>query len=272
MSQRTDVDVIIVAHDAGALLQDAVRSASEQVGAECVWVMDAESTDDSVEPVATQFPQARVVRVPNAGFSASNNRGIEATHAPFVLLLNPDAMLLPGAVDAVLASADANPRAGIIGALVLNPDGSAQAEGHGHYPGVRRALGYRIWRTWQRFRGNSAYSPRIPRGTAHVQWVTGAAMLVRRTAIDDVGMLDERFFLYLEDVDWCRRMRDAGWDVLLEPKARVIHHLQQSGVGKAVLADAYVESLMLYCDKYRLRTFKWVMSRIFAAKGRGGRT
>ena len=97
-------------------------------------------------------------------------------------------------------------------------------------------------------------------------------MLVRRIAIDEVGILDERFFLYLEDVDWCHRMRDAGWDVLLEPKARVTHHLQQSGVGRAALSDAYVESLMLYCDKYRLRTFKWVMSRIFAAKGRGGRT
>lgn len=262
----TDVDVILVAHNAGALLANAARSAAEQAGEDRVWIVDAQSTDASIAPVHAAWPQAHVFEVPNAGFSASNNRAIERTHAPFVMLLNPDAELLPGALARLVSTAEAHPRAGIVGALVLNADGSVQAESRGHYPSLRRTIGYRLWRGWQRLRGNSAMSPSTPQRVASARWVTGAGMLVRRAAIDDVGMLDEGFFLYLEDVDWCHRMRDQGWQVLVDPEARVVHHLQQSGVERAALSEAYVASLMRYCDKYRLRTFKWVMQRRFASK------
>ena len=261
-----DVDVIVVAHNAGALLAGAVRTAAEQAGEDRVWVVDAESTDGSVAPVRAAYPETHVLEVPNAGFSASNNRAIERTEGAYVMLLNPDAELAPGALERLVATARDNPRAGIVGALVVNPDGSVQAEGRGHYPSLRRAAGYRLWREWQRIRGNRAMSPRVPRRVTSAQWVTGAGMLVRRRAIDEVGPLDERFFLYLEDVDWCRRMRDSGWRVLVDPEARVVHHLQQSGVQSGVLSNAYVESLMKYCDKYRLRVFKRVMERRFASK------
>lgn len=261
-----DVDVVVVAHNSGALLADAVRSAVEQVGADRVWIVDAESTDGSVAPARAAHPSAHVLQVPNAGFSASNNRAIERTSGAYVMLLNPDAELQPGAVEHLVRTAEKNPRAGIVGALILNADGSVQAEGWGHYPSLRRALGYRLWREWQRLRSNRTMSPRIPHAAKRVQWVTGAGMLVRRSAIDAVGPLDEGFFLYLEDVDWCHRMNDAGWQVLVDPDARVAHHLQQSGVERAVLSQAYVDSLMRYCDKYRLRAFKWVMTRVFAGK------
>jgi N-acetylglucosaminyl-diphospho-decaprenol L-rhamnosyltransferase len=218
-------DVVIVAHNPGHLLAEAVASAVEQAGAERVWVMDAETADGSVEALQGRPEAVHIVPVPNAGFAAANNRGIGLTDSPFVLLLNPDAVLRPGALDALLATAEANPQAGIVGPLVLNADTSVQANSFGRFPSLATAVGLRLWRIGQRLRGNLNQSPKAPTSAASVDWVTGAAMLVRRTAIDDVGPMDEGFFLYYEDTEWCHRMRDHGWDVLLEPGARVVHHL-----------------------------------------------
>jgi N-acetylglucosaminyl-diphospho-decaprenol L-rhamnosyltransferase len=242
-----DPDVLIVAHDSGPLLNGAVSSAIAQAGAGHVWVMDAESVDSSVQALR-HGSAPHVVRVPNHGFAAGNNRGIEATSAPYVLLLNPDAVLQEGALDALVTTLEARPRAAIVGSLVLNPDGSTQANSYGRYPSFTSALSLRLWRLWQRLRGNVNLSPKVPASTAQVDWVTGAAMLVRRAAIADVGPMDEGFFLYYEDIDWCWRMRAGGWEVLLEPSARVVHHLGGSNAPATSMAGAYRASFYRYCD------------------------
>jgi GT2 family glycosyltransferase len=258
MSQPStpEVDVVIVAHNAGDLLRAAVDSAAEQTGADRVWVMDAESSDGSTVAVAAQLPEGHMRVVPNAGFSASNNRGIELTNAPFILLLNPDAVLGEGALAALLESAARNPRAGIIGPAVFNPDGSAQANSFGRFPTLGSAISLRLWRFVQRLRGNRSLSPKIPARTTPVDWVTGACMLVRRAAIEVAGLMDEKFFLYWEDVEWCHRMRDHDWQVLVEPAASVVHHLGVSASPSAVAAKAYRESFDRYCDLYRQRGLK----------------
>ena len=243
-------DVIIVAHNSGHLLSEAVASAVEQAGAGHVWVMDAESTDGSVE--AARRPGVHVVPVRNAGFAAANNRGIQETFADFVLLLNPDAALCRGALGALLATAETHPRAGIVGALILNGDGSVQAGSFGRFPSLARTLGVHAWRFTQRLRGNRRLSPNAPSSTTAVDWVTGAAMLVRRTAITEAGPMDEGFFLYYEDTEWCHRMRDHGWQVVLEPAAKVIHHVGSSGAPPALVAQAYRDSFYRYCDLYGL--------------------
>jgi len=253
-------DVVIVTHNSGGLLREAVASAVAQAGAEHVWVLDAESTDGNVEALRAhgggqgngQGGAVHVVPVPNAGFAAANNRGIEATESPFVLLLNPDAALHPGALDALLATAEGNPQAGIVGALVLNPDGGVQANSFGRFPSLVTSLGVRAWRLGQRLRGNSRLSPKAPPSTVAVDWVTGAAMLVRRKAIADVGPMDEGFFLYYEDIDWCHRMRAKAWEVLLEPGAKVVHRLGGSAAPEAAVALAYRASFYRYCDLYGL--------------------
>ncbi|MDR3685363.1 MAG: glycosyltransferase family 2 protein [Coriobacteriia bacterium] len=246
------VEVVIVAHNAGELLGDAVRSAAEQAGAANVWVMDAESSDGSVQREASQAQGVHFVAVPNRGFSASNNRGIEATRSPFVLLLNPDARLEPGALEALLASAEAHLKAGAIGPAILNPDGSAQANSFGRFPTLATTIALRFQRLAENLSGNSTHSPRLPAATTPVDWVTGAAMLVRRSAIEDAGKMDERFFLYYEDTEWCHRMRDHAWEVLLEPAARVTHHLGGSGAPQGRAAAAYRDSFYRYCDLYGL--------------------
>ena len=250
------VDVVIVAHNAGELLRASVASAVEQAGADAVWVVDTESTDASIEALLAEQPHVHVLPGPNAGFSAANNRGIAVTEAPYVLLLNPDAELLPDALATLIGVAEAHPNAAIVGPAILNPDGSAQANSFGRFPTLATAAGLRLARLGNRLRGNRRQSPRMPARTKPVDWVTGAAMLVRRSAIRDAGPMDEGFFLYYEDVEWCHRMRDRGWDVLLEPEAFVVHHLGAAGAPAARVEAAYRESFRRYCDLYGLRGLK----------------
>lgn len=267
-----EVDVVIVAHDSGDLLAEAVASAAEQAGAGNVWVVDAGSSDGSIEALERRGPGTHVLRGANGGFAAGNNRGIAATRSAFVLLLNPDAVLLPGALESLLETAVARPSAAVVAPLVLNFDGTVQANSFGRFPTLRAAVALRSWRTLQRMLGNRTLSPAAPRGTVAADWVTGAAMLVCRAAIDAVGGLDEGFFLYYEDVEWCHRMRDAGWEVVVEPRARVAHQLGCSAAPGGAVEKAYRASFLRYCDLYGLWALKAV-ARLAVALRRfvGGR-
>ena len=266
------VDVVIVAHNAGELLRASVASAVEQAGSDAVWVVDTESTDGSIETLVAEQPAVHVLRGPNAGFSAGNNRGIAVTSAPYVLLLNPDAELLPDALATLIGVAEAHPNAAIVGPAIFNPDATVQANSFGRFPTVTTAVELRLVRLANRLRGNRWQSPRLPAHTKPVDWVTGASMLVRRSAIRDVGEMDEGFFLYYEDIEWCHRMRDRGWDVLLAPDACVVHHLGAAGAPSERVEAAYRDSFRRYCDLYDLRALKAVSDVALAVRGAlGGR-
>ena len=264
-----DVDVVIVAHNAGELLREAVSSAADQADPARVWVVDAESTDGSVAAATARFPEVAVVSAANDGFAASNNVGIAQGAGRWALLLNPDARLEEGALGSLLLAGESDDRVAVVGALVLNPDGTAQANQWGRFPTFARMLALRAWRLWSKATGNRTLSPRVPDSTAERDWVTGACMLVRRAAIEDAGPMDEGFFLYYEDVEWCHRMRDRGWRVVVEPTARVIHHLGGAAVPSSVVARAYRESLDRYCDLYGLWGLKLVGRVAGTAKGTG---
>lgn len=266
----TGLDVIIVAHDAGALLERCVASAVAQVPSDRVLVVDAESSDGSVEAASGAHPGVNVTRALNRGFAASNNVGLAATSDRYALLLNPDAELRPGAVDALVACAQSNPRAAIIGAKVLNANGSRQANQAGRFPSLLQVLGLRVWRAWQKLRGNAALSPRDFDRARERDWVTGACMLVRRAAVDEAGLMDEGYFLYYEDIEWCHRMRDRGWTVLQESAAEVVHHLGQAGGSSEAGSRAYRESFLRYCDQYHLWGLKAAARLGLAARGAGG--
>lgn len=265
------VDVVVVAHNPGAVLGAALSSAVAQAGAERVVVVDADSTDGSVEAALREAPGVRVMRRANEGFAAATNAGIRETSGRFVLMLNPDAELLEGALAALVARMEAEPRAGIAGAKVLDPDGMPQANAFGRFPSLAEALRLKAWRLAQRARGNTRLSPPDFSRPMRVDWVTGACALARREALDDVGLLDERFFLYYEDVDLCHRLRDAGWEVLVEPSARCVHHLGTSAAPAGFSARAYRESFYRYTEKYGLWGLR-AIGRAFAAarRVRGG--
>lgn len=249
-----DVDVVIVAHDSGELLERAVASVERQVAPGRVVVVDAESADGSVAAMAALHPAVCVIPSPNRGFAASNNVGIAATSGEYVLLLNPDAELEDGGLAPLVTRMRANRTAAIVGPKVVDPDGTLQDGSFGRFPTLGRTLILHLNRFVHAIsRGVFRPRPTIP-GTLPVDWVTGACMLVRRSAIEKAGAMDEGFFLYYEDVEWCHRMHDNGYTVLIEPVTACVHHRGASGGGSSPAAQrAYRESFYRYCDLYGLR-------------------
>jgi N-acetylglucosaminyl-diphospho-decaprenol L-rhamnosyltransferase len=245
-------DVVIVAHDADGYLRAAAESAEGQAGAGRVVVVDAESSDGSVEALSVSHPGVRVIAAPNRGFSASNNVGIAATSGDYVLLLNPDAELFDGSLARLVAAADADAHIGIVAPRVLDLDGAVQRGSFGAFPTLASTLAMHARRLLERIRGDDGAARRELAAEGPVDWVTGACMLVRRAAIDDVGPMDEGFLLYFEDTDWCHRMHDRGWKVVIEPAASCLHHLGKSGGGPGTASKAYRESFYRYCRVYHL--------------------
>jgi N-acetylglucosaminyl-diphospho-decaprenol L-rhamnosyltransferase len=253
-----DVDVVIVAHDAGAYLKAALDSVAGQAGDGRIVVVDAESADGSVDALAATHPDVRVVPAPNRGFSASNNVGIAATSGAYVLLLNPDAELGVGSLEALVAQAEADPRSAIVAPRVLDADGGVQRGSFGSFPTLAGTLALHVGRALDRASGGRGVARSERAADGSPDWVTGACMLVRRAAIADAGPMDEGFFLYFEDVEWCHRMRDHGWTVVIEPAASCVHHLGKSGAGPAAASDAYRASFYRYCGLYHL----WGLSAV----------
>jgi len=190
-------------------------------------VVDNASTDGSVEIVRVEFPGVRLIaNADNRGFPAANNQGIAVARGRYVLLLNPDTEVVGDALATMVAFADANPDVGIVGPQLLNPDGSVQSSRR-RFPTLLIAFFESTWL--------QPYAPRRVLERYYildqpddvvldVDWVKGAAMMARWEAIQQVGPMDEDFFMYSEELDWCRRFREAGWRVVYLPAAQIVHH------------------------------------------------
>ena len=219
---------VVVNYNAGAALGPCVTSVLAQEPRPEVVVVDNASTDGSVDGLLRARPGLRVVRSGgNLGYARAANLGIAATDAPVVAVLNPDTVLAPGVGAALTARFAAEADLGAVGPRLHNPDGTV-------YPSARRiptildAVGHGllffVWRDnpfTARYRETGA-DPARPRD---VDWVSGAAVWLRRGALDDIGGWDERYFMYVEDVDLCWRLRRAGWRVAYEPAGTVEHLL-----------------------------------------------
>jgi len=218
-----------------ALFADLDRSDTEAE----VWVVDNGSADGTPEMVAREFPDVHlIVSDENLGFAAGNNvalRAILTHHAPrttqYVWLLNPDTEVQPGATAALLSALEAHPRASVVGAKLLYPDGSLQQSAF-RFPGLAQ-LAFEFFPLPARFYDtpfNGRYPRRFYEGEAPfpVDHPLGATMMVRAEAIADVGLLDEGFWMYCEEIDWCWRMRKAGWLAFCAPAAQVVHYAGRS--------------------------------------------
>jgi N-acetylglucosaminyl-diphospho-decaprenol L-rhamnosyltransferase len=190
-------------------------------------VVDHGSTDGTQELVRTRFPEARLVEQENLGLAAGWNRGMrEAAPSRYFLIVNADAWLVGDAAAKLVAFADGRPEAAYVGPRLLNTDGSLQRSARGFPTVWRLATEYLFLRKLapRSHTLNAFYAD----GFAHdrvyeAEFLMGACMLVRRAAVDEVGGLDERFFLFSEETDWCYRFRQAGWKVLFYPGAEVVH-------------------------------------------------
>jgi hypothetical protein len=191
-------------------------------------VVDNGSTDGSAEMVRRRFPDVHLIANPtNAGFAAANNQGIRAAGGRYVCLLNSDTEVCPGALDTLTAFMEAQPRAGASGPRLLNPDGSLQASAHPMLTPERE-----FWRLmfldrlWpQATYPLESWDSATPR---KVEVIKGACLMLRCGALDQVGPLDESYFMYTEEVDLCYRLAQASWSLWWVPEAAVIHHGEAS--------------------------------------------
>lgn len=240
------LSVVIVSFNSATTLRACLGSLRGQRTDMEVIVVDNASTDDSLA-AAREFAEAVVLaQRDNVGYAAANNAGIRAATGEFVLLLNPDCEVRPGALQALLDFADSHPDAGAIGAKLLNPDGTLQPSGRA-FPTLGRwwleTTGLYRLRT-----DNANLDPqRDYDQSGEVDEVSGACMLLRRAALAQVDLLDERFFLLWEDIDLCKRLRAAGWKVWYCAEAQVVHHF---GVSRKPVSELVRRVSMQSAERY----------------------
>lgn len=248
---------ILVNYNAGDELRVAlqsVRAEADGSGWEAV-VVDNASADGSGAIAAEFSPNARLLRnTENTGFSRGVNQGLAATSAPIVLIMNPDCRLAPGALARLRAELERHDRCAMVGPRILDPDGSVQGSARGD-PDMLTGLFGRTSALQRRFprltlsRRNVVADAAIAsgEGSVVVDWLSGACLLARRSALDAVNGFDRRFFLYWEDADLCRRLRVAGYHVRYVPAATATHRVGHSSrTAQAAAIRAFHESAYLY--------------------------
>lgn len=224
------VAAVIVSYNVRELLLGCIASLRAD-GVDDIVVVDNASRDGSADAVRVHEPDATVVSLDtNLGFGAGANRGVARTTAPYVLVVNPDVVVEPGSTKTLVDALEADPGLGIIGPGIETPDGSLYPSARA-FPSVVDAAGHAFLHfLWPTNRFSRRY--RLldwDRSTARdVDWIAGTHLLVRREAWDAVGGFDEAYFMYMEDVDLCWRLRHAGWRTGYEPAARVTHEIGQS--------------------------------------------
>jgi hypothetical protein len=269
-----DVSIIILSWNVRELLRACLRSLPLDDPKTEVIVVDAGSTDGSAELVRSEFPTALLIaRDENLGYSRGNNLGLAQARGRYLFVLNPDTVVQPGSLDAMRAYLDAHPDVGVVGPQLLFPDGSVQPTRR-RFPTLATAFFESTWlqplapkRLLARY-----FAADVPATeTQDVDWLVGAALMVRREAYAQVGGLDEGFFMYSEELDWLRRMRVAGWRCVYLPEARVVHHEARSSAQvPAATHIRFNTSKVRYYRKYygalAAEALRWFLLGNFAAQ------
>jgi GT2 family glycosyltransferase len=242
------VTVVVVTWNALPWLEQCLESVR---GRDTI-VVDHGSTDGTLELVREHFPEVRVIEQENRGMGGGNNTGMRAADGRYFFLLNADAWVLADGLDRLVAFADAHPEAAVVGPRLVNEDGTLQRSVRGEPTLWRLATEYLGVRKLAP--GSRRLNPLYVGGFDHdevmdADWLSGSALLIRREAADTVGLFDEDFWMFSEEVDWMTRFRRAGWKVLFFPDAEVVHVGGAAHGGKL-----YVENLrghLRWFDKHR---------------------
>jgi len=268
------VSVVLVSWNTRDLLAEAIASVAPTVAsmpAEII-VVDNASADGSAAMVADRFPAVRLIRnAENVGFGRANNQGFAVATGAFVLLLNSDAALLPGTLEALVADLDAHPEAGAVGARLVFPDGRFQAS-FNDFPSLVRD-GLALAGVAKAVYGACYPSHRESRSrlARDVDWIGGACMMLRRTALEATGGFDADYYIYSEEMDLCRRVWEAGWTVRYCPDAVAVHHGGQSTRQRPAEQPRLLwESRLLYYRKHHPRweggALGWMIRAAYLAR------
>lgn len=259
------VSIIIVNWNTCEILRNCLASIYASTrDLECeVIVIDNASSDSSVDMVKSEYPQVGIIaNSENRGFAAANNQGMAIAKGRYVLLLNSDTVVLDNAVARTVSFADNKPDVAVVGCRVLNQDGTLQSTCF-MFPSILNMLLsatylYKLYPR-SRFFGRERMTWWDRNDTREVDVVTGCYMLVRKKAIDQVGVMDERFFMYGEETDWCYRFKQAGWKVIFSPTGEIIHLGGQSSrqIGGEMLVQMRV-SILYFMKKH----YNWPIYRI----------
>jgi N-acetylglucosaminyl-diphospho-decaprenol L-rhamnosyltransferase len=262
-----DLSIVILSWNVRDLLRQCLESVARNrplsadhppLATEII-VVDNASGDGSMEMVRAEFPDVRLIaNQANRGYTGGNNDGIAAATGRYVMILNPDTRVLADALAALISYADVHPDVGVVGPQLLNPDGSVQSSRR-RFPTLMTGLFESTW-----------LEPLAPRDVLRryyvldqpddaiqeVDWLFGACFLVRREVIRQVGALDEDFFMYSEEMDWCRRIRQAGWKVVYLPEAQVIHYGGKSSDQVAAQRHIYFQTskVRYFCKHHGVLT------------------
>lgn len=237
------ISAIIVNYNAGDFLRKSVDSVLNCPLEIEVFVVDNASTDGSLNTLLG-LPCVQIIINPNnLGFAAACNIGAQAASAPFLLFLNPDSFFTPGTLVSLLETMHMDEHIGMVGGLLVNVDGTEQ-------PGGRRAVPT-PWRSFVRAFGLARFSDRWPRlffdfylhkqplpdHPIEVEAISGACMMVRREAMQDIGPWDEGYFLHCEDLDWCMRFRKKSWKIMFAPSAQITHAQGASSLNRPIFVE-----------------------------------
>ena len=287
-----DVSTVVVNWNTCDILRNCLASLyanTRDVEVEVI-VIDNASSDGSVDMVKSEFPLVKIIaNAENRGFAAGNNQGIAIAKGRYILLLNSDTVVLNNAITETVAFADAYPEAAVVGCRVLNPDRTLQPTCF-MFPSILNMIlsTTYLYKLFHRscFFGRERMTWWDKDNVREVDVVTGCFMLVRRQAVDHVGLMDERFFVYGEETDWCYRFKQAGWKVMFTPCAEIIH--VGGGSSKQMKPEMVLQlraSILFFFKKHRgrlayrlacllvasfffFRTFFWLVSAVFSGSTR----
>lgn len=264
MPKTLDISIIIVSWNAKRFLLDcleSIRADVDHLARREIIVVDNASTDGSPDAVAEQFPEVILIREQsNLGFARANNVGIRRAAGRYLYLINSDVVVRPGSLDRFVAFMDENRKVGVSGPRVYYPDGRDQPS-FWNYPTVANSLLQTFGLDFdRRFASSSPYRTvenHFP-NAKRVQVLMGCFWVVRRSALEAVGLLDEAFFMYAEDMDWCRRFHLGGWDLVYVHEIETVHH--GGGSSSSAPTRFFIEmnrSVMRYWSKHHGRIGKY---------------
>lgn len=256
-----DLSVVIVSWNVRELLRRCLASLLRDVAPAAeghfvlpggrtleVWVVDNSSSDGSAGMVEADFPGVHVLVSPNRGFAAGSNQGIARSRGRYVLLLNPDTEVVGDALTTLLDYLEAHPDVGVVGPQLRYGDGRLQSSRR-RFPtpltGFLESTLLQQWFPHNRWLSRYYVLDRPDDATSEADWVVGAAFVVRREAIAQAGLLDEGYFMYSEEMEWCRRIKSHGWRVVYLPAATVIHHEGRSSEQVVAARHVYFQTSKL---------------------------
>lgn len=248
-----DISIVIVSWNVQEYLRrclNSLRADIDQILKNEIIVVDNNSIDDTIAMLTRQFPEVKLIHNKhNLGFARANNQGIEISQGKFVMLLNPDTEVKKGCISTLISFLQSHDRVGVVGPRLLNLDGTVQASGL-NFPSLANSLsGY--FRLRREVTGAYFVHASQP---IKVNALVGACLLVRREVIDQVGGFDEDYFMYVEEADWCYRIRNRGWHIYYVPEAQVYH--RKGGSARHLPLETYVrlrESRILFLLKHQGR-------------------